>query len=1097
MPPVVAIAVAIGAGAGALGLFTAFSIGGSFALAGALTYGGLALAQYLLTPKPPSFDVGTTRPDTRSTLRIAVASARWVLGRARIGSVLAYYFEPKGTDREAYLILSICEGPIEGVERIWIDGKEIPWNDGTTDHVLGTEGDIIKQHVSVISSNYAFTYKEKRFREVVPEPPGSGNGGNGGNGNGGRGYKGSTGPSRGRSLTEDGTEDNHPPDPPGPPDAGPESPGHENGGGGNGGGGNGGGGNVSGTRTYYVDVDGSAIRMTFFYDGAERLASLFPRPTGTDGFADNQWTDDHKLTGKAVVLIQLYQPGYGNDASSRVWNRLPSFEFLVKGQKISYPGVDTPTWSENAAAIRYWWLTQRRGLPSIAIHPQDFIHAYQVCAEVVNVNLPAAYSEYAASGPRYTINGVVYADDDHESVEAEMDFAWAGYAMEVNGAYRFRPGLDRPITIKIGPEDIIERGTDVAAPALSDRVNAGTMRIAQSKAHDFTELALPEFKDDDAILRDGRKLLKDFRNRPYICCPVAGGRLLAIMLRRARANKIYSRQITPGDKFEHLGLIPTDRITLNDPEYGLNNVPVVITSRTVNEDWSININFEEAPDDIYSTSLILPPLYPNALTPINVLRGPNTPVNVIIYAEAILTLDYTVHSVVHVSWDDSPHRTRIVVELINIAQSGVTYRDENLVSGIAADFIVPYEGVYRVTVWHVNIRNVLSLPYTQDILIDWSALDIIPLEDRVNDFIDENESFQHLTEEAERANTAADRAAAAALLSEDAATASLGSSKASAGSATLSEEDAEVSEAGSLAAASSAKAAAAEASNASGSAAAASQSAITASAQADAAGTKAAAASVDAVSADTDAASATASATRAAASATDADGSSSAALVSQTAAAGSAGSANSAVAGITSRVATAVKSNLKTTFAAAVVLRARAGTAGAQLELVALSNLSGAKSVAKIRADMFRVGNEFSVDANGNLVARNISADHISADVRNWTRLSSARTNSVAQLTDVARNWSSSIGSAYTAYSAFAIEVRYTQVGYNVRTLGFVYTGGSTSQLVGPLAQIASNNNTDVIIQKGTTTRSIVIQWHNSGEGSGTIGIGSVWGIKQ
>ena len=1042
MPPVVLIAAAAGAVLGGAGLFTAFAVAGSFALAGGLTFGGLALAQHLLTPKPPSFDIGTVRADTRSTLRAAISPARWVLGRARIASVLAYYLEPEKSDRKAFLVLSICEGPIEGIERIWVDGKEIPWNDGTTDHVLGTEGDIIKEFAAVHSSKY-------------------------------------------------------------------------------------------GSRP---------LRMRFFYNGGEQVNDYFP-----GNFKDNQWTKDHKLSGKVVALIKLEQPEYGTDASARVWYRLPNFEFLVKGQKISYPGVSVPTWSENAAAVRYWWLTQRRGLPSIAIHPQDFIHAFQVCDEIINSNLPAEYSEYANSGPRYTINGVVYSNDDHESVEAEMDFAWAGYALEVNGSYRFRPGLDRPISITIGPEDIIERGTDVAAPALSDRINAGSMRIAQSCAHDFTELALPEFKDDQAILRDGEKLLKDFRVRSYVTCPVAGGRLLAVMLRRARANKIYSRQITPGDRFERLNLIPTDRVLLNDPEYGLDNVPVVITSRTMNADWSLNLNFEEAPSDIYSTRLVLPPLYPNALNPIDVLRGPNTPANVVIYAEAVLTLDYTVHSVIHISWDDSPHRIRLIVEFLT--PGPLTFRDEKLISGSSTDFIVPYEGVYRVTVWHVDIRNVLSRPYSQDIVIDWNSLGIIPLDQRVNEFINENEAFkllavevelaneefQHLTEEAELAIGAADRAAAAALLSEDAATASKGSAKASAGSAALSEEDAEVSAGSSLASARSARAAAAQASNASGSANAASQSALTASAKADLSGEKATAASVQAAKATTSASEATASATLAAASEssasgssaaarssrvaaagsagsalgsanaasqsaltasakadlsgekataasvqaakattsaseatasaelaaasessasgssaaarssrvaaagsagsalgsanaasqsaltasakadlsgekataasvdsakaatgatealasatlaaaseTSASGSSAAAQVSQVAAAGSAGSAASVSAGLTARVATEVKSNLGTILSAAVVLRAKAGSSGAALELVAFSNLTGSRSSAKIRADSLLVdASNFSVNAAGRLQVHSISADEIEAN---------------------------------------------------------------------------------------------------------------------
>ena len=862
MPPVVLLGVGAGAFFGSVGLFTAFSIGGSFILAGALTYGGLALATYLLTPKPPEFDVGANRRDTRASLRVAIAPARWVMGRARVGSVLAYYLEPEGNDREAYMVLVLCEGPIEGVERVWIDGKEIAWNDGTTDHAVGATGDIIKEFVSVGSSDYSYTTKERRVREPAPEAskepfdPG-----------GSRGNRRREGPGGGDGGGPDGDD---------PGDAG-------------------GGPDVTEDLVYYVDVESSALRMKFFYNGAEGLSARFP-----GNFPDNKWTTDHKLVGKAVVLVQLYQPSYGMDASARLWSRLPHFEFLVKGQKISHPTAAIPTWTENAAAIRYWWLTKRRALPSDAIHPQDYLHAYDVCEEIVTVKLPADYIDYESSGPRYTINGVIYADDDHETVEAEMDFAWSGYALEINGSYRFRPGLDRPITITIDPEDIMERGADIAAPSLSDRINSASMRIAQSRSHDFTEFAIPEYRDEKAIVRDGKKLPKDFQSRPYICCPVAAGRLLAIMLRRARANKVYSRQITPGDMFEKLSLIPTDRVTLNDPEHGLDNVPVVITSRTMNEDWSININFEEAPDDIYTPGLVLPPLlsslYSDRLFPIDVLRGPNTPANIVIYAEAILTEDYTAHSLVHVSWDESPHRTRIFIELVlSRDPERFNFQDEKIVSGVGVVFGVPYEGVYRVTLWHVDIRNVLSKPYTQDISIDWSGLNIIPLAERVNEFIGGNPSFQKLEEEiafantaadraaaavdraaaavdrglaaAALANTAADRAAAAALLSKDAATASSGSASSAAGSATLSEQEATTSGDEAAAAALSATAAAARATSARGSATASAASARTASAKSTLATQEATAASVDAVKASTKATDAEGSADASAASA--------------------------------------------------------------------------------------------------------------------------------------------------------------------------------------------------------------------------------------
>ena len=988
----VILAAAGGAAAGAAGGFTLFTIAGSAALAGAVTFGGLALAQVLLTPRPKSFDIGSLRGDTRSTIRAAVSAARWVIGRARIGSVLTYLLEPGENDREVYMVLTICEGPIEGIERIWINGVEIPWSDGVTDHQAGDTGNIIKEHAYVISSG---------------------------------------------------------------------------------------------------DYDG-ALFMRFFYNGAERLDSFFP-----GNFSDNQWTAEHKLAGKAVALMQLYQPDYGQNSNKRVWSRLPNFEFLVKGQKISYPGVNVPTWTENAAAIRYWFLTKRRGVPSNAIHPIDFAHAFEVCGEEVDAALPQNYIDagYDNKSPRYSINGLIYANDDHENIEAEMDFAWAGYAMEVNGIYRFRPGVDRPATIIIDAGDIIARGNDKAAPSLSDRVNSGFMRIAQSRSHDFTQLALPEFRDDQAIIQDGRKLPKDFQTRPFICCPVVGGRLLAIMLRRARANKTYQRRITPGANFDNLRLIPTDRITLDDPEYGLDNVPVVINSRTINDDWSIDISFEEAPDNIYESTQVLPPLFPDRYNAINFLGGPPIPSNVLITADAILTDDGSVHSIISISWDNSPHRTRIIVEWVNITGAGRTFNFEMVINGSTIDVQVPYEGVYRVALWHVNPNNVLSLPYVQEILIDWSSLDLIPLEQRVNDFIDNNPSFQALNEEAVRANAAGDRAAEAALRSEDAARAAEGSSTASAGSATLSEEDAEASSTSSLASSRFATAAAAEASNAALSASAASQDALSASASVNTAGAKASAASVDAASASTSAGSALAASTRAAASEQNAGTSSAAARVSQIASAGSADRAASVEAGLDAKVATGVDEQLRTTFAAAVVLRARAGTANAQLELVALSNPSGPRSQARIRADMFRVGDEFSVDANGNLVARNIRADHISGDVRNWRRLTKNRNSPTGRGTRHDRNWTVSEGGVYTSFSAFAVEFSYSHSGHTIRDYAIIGTGGSSGTVGVPKPTVSASTQVVIQIRRGTGLRDAQVKF--DGSSSSRINFLDIWGIND
>ena len=88
----------------------------------------------------------------------------------------------------------------------------------------------------------------------------------------------------------------------------------------------------------------------------------------------------------------------------------------------------------------------------------------------------------------------------------------------------------------------------------------------------------------------------------------------------------------------------------------------------------------------------------------------------------------------------------------------------------------------------------------------------------------------------------------------------------------------------------------------------------------------------------------------------------------------SATGAEQASAGLDARASVAVENKINTTLAAVGVLRARAGSSEAQLELVALSDLSGSKSTAQIRADQFLIGDEFSVDSDGNLVARTIKS---------------------------------------------------------------------------------------------------------------------------
>ena len=323
------------------------------------------------------------------------------------------------------------------------------------------------------------------------------------------------------------------------------------------------------------------------------------------------WENAHKLKGVSWVVVELKQ---SPSIDRRPWKHIPNLEFLVKGIKIKWPGQTTPKWTENAAAIRYWWETERRGRPATAIHRGDFDAAYTACQQPVDLTgLPKAYEVYKKTpeGPpkRYTINGVVTAGDDVDQVETQMDAAWAGEVIEVGGQLRFRPGVDRTGTRTIDDDDIIEPPAVKPWPSLQERINAVTCEIAQSDVHEWTKLSLPEYVDSTAEARDGVKRSGEIR-LAYVAAPIAAGRLQAVNLRRARESLRLELVVKPGPNFERLALIPTDRVKVTNSEYGLEKTRMEVERVRVREDWSLELTLKEDHDDTYEDTLVLPALPP-------------------------------------------------------------------------------------------------------------------------------------------------------------------------------------------------------------------------------------------------------------------------------------------------------------------------------------------------------------------------------------------------------------------------------------------------------------------------------------------------------
>ncbi len=556
----------------------------------------LALAK---DPEIPTLAASTA---TR-TVRAARLAARWVVGRARVGGHLVMLAE-SANGRTLYVGLVLAEGPIESVDRAWMDGDE--WN--------GLNPDV----------------------EVADD-----------------------------------------------------------------------------------DRRHANIRIRFSLDGLGRAGDGLAMHN-TLRSATSEWTTAHELKGVAWALAEITQPTDGE----RVWLGLPRLEFLVKGLKLTWPGQTDPTWTDNAAAIRYWWLRQRRALPAAAIHDADFAAAYTVCEQEITVELPdSGFDEYDATRKRYTVDGVISSTDDRETIEQQLDFAWAGFAPSVDGVYRFRPGVERAADVALGPADLLNIESIQVAPALQDRVNAVTVGLQQSRAHDWDVLTMPEYTDAAIMTRDGERLPLDLGVKYFVSDPVAAGYLVAVALRRARAGAVFSYRVAPGAAFRNLSIIQTDRITITDPEHGFAALPCVVTNTKFHEDWSATLTLHEAPAGIYADTLVLPPPVPRPLTIPTERTPPPAFVFVVVTPRGDVVADGTIRSSVRLSWGATEYG----------AQISITSRDDPTAPALqltvprgisSATQDLPEPGNYTARLWPRSRHGVLGPEHSEDFAISW--LDLPP-----------------------------------------------------------------------------------------------------------------------------------------------------------------------------------------------------------------------------------------------------------------------------------------------------------------------------------------------------------------------------------
>ena len=451
----------------------------------------------------------------------------------------------------------------------------------------------------------------------------------------------------------------------------------------------------------------------WFYSGDPRSGA----PTSLSAVDSTYWSSSHQGVGLCFVHAKLTQPNYGQgteevDYDTRFWTNIPQINFVIDGIKITWPGQTTPTWTRNAAALRYWYETERLDRPTSAIDNASVRAAITTCGTRVGSG--------TGEDIRFAVDGVLTSEDQPRTVLDEMDFAMQGFVFEVDGKLKFVPGREIPNTdgtaLDVDSTMIRFQGAQ-PAPALSDRVNATSMSLNQSYLHDWLSTDIDEVTDDAAITRDGRRLTRNLSTKRFVSNPYTARRLMAIAIRRARASATYSYQLTPGDSFQNLTHLPGDLLLVTDIARGLDNSRMMVTHQTLNTDWSVNLTMIETPVGIYRDDAVVLPQQPRKFTLSKRSGQPTAPTNLAATHTVVVLDDGTIQTRIKITWDAAPHQT-----VIRIRNSDSTYTDEAFVTSNSIEFFTPGPGTFTITARFSSVANVLGAVSTLDHIITWASI---------------------------------------------------------------------------------------------------------------------------------------------------------------------------------------------------------------------------------------------------------------------------------------------------------------------------------------------------------------------------------------
>lgn len=213
-------------------------------------------------------------------------------------------------------------------------------------------------------------------------------------------------------------------------------------------------------------------------------------------------------------------------------NGLPLITAKVRGKKVYDPRTTSTAYSNNAALCVRDYLTSAYGLDDDEIDDTVFSAAANTCDE--SVSLAGGGTE-----DRYTINGVVKADQSHGDVLQEMTTACAGTLFWGAGKWKLQVGEYNAPTKTLTLDDLRSPITLTTRTNLRDQFNI-VQGVFTDAENGFIAADYPPLKGTTFISQDGGVEQPLNLDLPFTTSSATAQRLAKLTLFRGREQMTFS-----------------------------------------------------------------------------------------------------------------------------------------------------------------------------------------------------------------------------------------------------------------------------------------------------------------------------------------------------------------------------------------------------------------------------------------------------------------------------------------------------------------------------------------------------------------------------